>query len=374
MRICILIGGFPPEHIGGAEIQAEELARRLSGSHAVTVLTRGNPSMPVDEERDGFRIHRPRVSNIRMLRTIADFSKSLWFLTRRRKEFDVLLCYQVFSAGLLGVLAKRLLGLPVVVWIRGRGGISFSSSYMRKSVGLPAVRWADLVLVQSVRMKQFLLEEVGKFCGDDEAAKMDGKTLIIPNIVRFGGGGEECGGTNVLFLGRLVRRKGVDDLLDAVRKAGDLRLVIAGAGPERQNLEKYSAGLNVDFLGLVGPDRIPELLRQARVLVLPSRLGEGLPNVVIEAMAFGVPVIATDVGGTPDVVKDGVTGFVVNPGDVDGIADRLKKLYQDNELWQTMSTNSRVEVQKYAWQNIVPLVEEVLRKVVEKAKPSRLRV
>lgn len=133
-------------------------------------------------------------------------------------------------------------------------------------------------------------------------------------------------GSPFLYVGRLTSEKGVDTLL---RSWGEAPLEIVGDGEERKNLERQ-APPSVRFLGAVPAERVPELMAQARGLLIPSR-SEGLPRVVVEAFAAGVPVIASRVGGLPELVDDGVNGLLVDVDDVDGWRFAIQRLTADNE-------------------------------------------
>jgi len=141
----------------------------------------------------------------------------------------------------------------------------------------------------------------------------------------------------VVFVGQLVSIKGVRFLIDAWSRLAiqgvlgpDDRLLIAGEGPLRAELEARAKEANVAssvrFLGGVPYARIGQLLACANALCLPSR-NEGTPNVVVEALASGVPVVASRVGGVPELVREGVNGFLVDSGDVVALAARLRDVF-----------------------------------------------
>jgi glycosyltransferase involved in cell wall biosynthesis len=157
---------------------------------------------------------------------------------------------------------------------------------------------------------------------------------------------------HVCFVGRLDAVKGVPLLVEAFaanrpRHPG-ARLTIAGDGPARAALEAQvqSLGLGdaVRFTGYLDEDGVAALLDSADMLVLPS-FAEGLPVVLMEALASRIPVIATQVAGVPELVEDGVSGFIVPPGDVDTLALRLDRLLSDPELCVTMGAAGRRKVE-----------------------------
>jgi glycosyltransferase involved in cell wall biosynthesis len=142
----------------------------------------------------------------------------------------------------------------------------------------------------------------------------------------------------VLFLGKLEQRKGVFDLLEAVAAARasvpDVRVVCAGDG-DRAGVARFAERLGiadaVKFTGWVGPSGKRALLDAAAVFALPS-YAESMPVSLVEAMAAGVPVIATGVGGIPEAITDGVTGFLVGPGDTSTLTRVLRKVLLDRTL------------------------------------------
>jgi glycosyltransferase involved in cell wall biosynthesis len=165
-----------------------------------------------------------------------------------------------------------------------------------------------------------------------------GKTLTIQNgvpipaIAKDGGVVPTGRELQFLYAGRLLHKKGVDVLLRAlsVMKRPNFALTIAGDGDQRQVLERMSADLHlssrVRFLGV--RHDLPELMRAADCLVMPSRW-EGLPMVMLEAMALGLPVIATPVGGIPEVIEDGINGYLVPLEDTSALARRLDSIVEN---------------------------------------------
>jgi glycosyltransferase involved in cell wall biosynthesis len=162
----------------------------------------------------------------------------------------------------------------------------------------------------------------------------------------------------VLFVGRITPHKGIDRLIQAM-PAGE-RLIVAGtpghdARPPAAGygalLARLAEGRPVTFAGPVGEAHLPALYRRAEVFALPSvhrtcygqsvAISELLGLAAIEAMASGTPVVCSRVGGLPEVVRDGETGFVVEPGDVDGLRRRLEELLGNPQLARRMGQNGR---------------------------------
>ena len=141
-------------------------------------------------------------------------------------------------------------------------------------------------------------------------------------------------GGPVVYAGRLSREKGVDVLVGAVARMPEARLVLAGEGDQREQLEQQAAALapgRVEFRGRLDRDAVLDLVRSAAVAVLPARWYENQPMAIIEAFATGTPVVASDLGGVPELVVDGETGWLVPPNDPVALAAVLERVLADPE-------------------------------------------
>jgi alpha-maltose-1-phosphate synthase len=179
-----------------------------------------------------------------------------------------------------------------------------------------------------------------------------------PNALRRG----------VLFVGRLTPHKGVDRLIEALPEDAELRVVGSGGHdsdpPERDYpnlLRRLAAQRRVEFLGVVPDDDLPALYRGAQVLALPSvhvtcygreiAVAELLGLATIEAMASGTPVVASALGGLPEVVEHGVTGFLVEPGNIAELRGRLAQVLGDRRLAERLGRNARERfLEKFTWE------------------------
>ena len=172
----------------------------------------------------------------------------------------------------------------------------------------------------------------------------------------------------VLFLGRFGRRKGIFDLLQAMtivkRKVPSVTLRCGGdgdiAGVERRITE---LALNdcVEVLGWVSGERKQQELARASVYVLPS-YAEGLPMGILEAMAAGLPVVSTTIGGIPDAIDEGTEGFLVRPGEVDALAERIVRLLRDSALRAQMALAAReTAVARFDADQVLAQLEDLYR-------------
>jgi colanic acid/amylovoran biosynthesis glycosyltransferase len=159
------------------------------------------------------------------------------------------------------------------------------------------------------------------------------------------------GDATILFIGRLVPAKGHAVLLQAaallVARGHDVNVTIAGEGPLRPTLERFAAQLGlasrVSFTGAVGQDQIHAMYASASIFCLPS-FAEGVPGVLMEAMAMRLPVVSTRITGVPELIEHGRTGLLVAPGRPDELADALQRLLRDPALARELGRNGREKV------------------------------
>lgn len=180
------------------------------------------------------------------------------------------------------------------------------------------------------------------------------------------------GRKTVLFLGWIVREKGVYDLVDAIPAVLDkipgARFVFAG-NKEVDQLRKMLRERGLEHVtsvpGWIGGNAKLALLRDSHLLVLPS-YSEGLPNVILEAMASGLPVLTTPVGGIPSVVENGRTGLLVPPADVHSLAAGIIRLLQEPELGQQLAVAARARIEaRYSLEHISHILGETYRQYFE---------
>ena len=165
---------------------------------------------------------------------------------------------------------------------------------------------------------------------------------------RYDDASDRTGG-NLLFVGRLAAVKGLPVLFDALEalhpKHPDLHVTVIGDGPDRAALEERARALSdmVDFVGYKSQAEVAETLRRMDMLVLPS-FAEGVPVVLMEAMAAGIPVVTTRIAGVPELVEDGVSGVLAPPGDAGALADAISGLLGDADLRAKMGGAGREKV------------------------------
>jgi glycosyltransferase involved in cell wall biosynthesis len=151
----------------------------------------------------------------------------------------------------------------------------------------------------------------------------------------------------MLFVGRLSDEKGIETIVRAAKLAPDIAFKIVGRGPEMERLHRLAEGAeNVEFMGFRMGEELADLYRGAMAVLLPSRVHENFPLTILEAMAAGKPVIASEVGGVPEIVEDRVNGLLVNPVDLHGWVEAIMRLAYDEDVRRFMSAAARNTVEQ----------------------------
>lgn len=364
MEIALLVAGLPPEVLGGAETQAARAAALLAEHHRVTVFTR-SASLP-----SGLRDHAActvvRRCAVRRpgLRFVADLALSLRRLHRLRRSLDVIVAYQTVIDGLIAVLAGRWWRIPTLVWVRSEVEFRMAGSRQTRWLSPWVFRHASAIAVQSEALRGALLDELRASGRPGLADAVAAKLSVIGNGVDLPPATPPGPDAELLFVGRLAPDKGVATLIAAMAHCPHVHLTIVGEGGERSALETAARGLaNVRFAGRLAPEAMPALMGGCAVLVLPSLRNEGLPNVVLEAMAAGRAVIATRHAGLPDVIDDDVSGVLVAPGDVAALAAAITRLCGDRALRARLGAGARASVARYAWPVVIAELEQALQRL-----------
>jgi glycosyltransferase involved in cell wall biosynthesis len=354
--------GRPPsaESVGGLQHHAAALTRALDRRGVEqTVLTRGG-GPPGLVERVGAHSVVVRVAlplRRRRGRYLLPAALAAPLLAARA---DVVHVHASGDCGLVavGVVAARLARARLVVTLhcslRHTLVVDSPTAARLKRWGAPvegwAVRRADGVVCLTGRVRDRLASEDGL-----EPARLH----VIPSgweRTRFDRSWDDplpaLGRPRVAFCGRLEGEKDVRTLVRAfARLRDDAQLVVAGDGSARSGLEELAVRLGVAervrFLGFVAPARVPALLAHVDVLALPSRFEE-LGTAVVEALRAGVPVVASDVGGLPEVVGD--AGLLHAPGDAEACARGLAAVLGDRALAARLAAAGRRSAPAYDWE------------------------
>ncbi|GFE69962.1 glycosyltransferase [Chroococcus sp. FPU101] len=152
----------------------------------------------------------------------------------------------------------------------------------------------------------------------------------------------------LLYVGRVSAEKQIDQIKPVLEAIPDARLAIVGNGPHREALEAHFAGTKTNFVGYLQGEELASAFASADAFVFPSRT-ETLGLVLLEAMAAGCPVVAAASGGIPDIVTDGVNGYLFDPNDPEGAIKATQKLLDANAEREILRQNARNEAEKWGW-------------------------
>lgn len=342
-KIDILLapGVFPPDS-GGPATFAPDIGRSLvSRGHTVRTVTNGTAPSGFDSEYPFDVVRIPRGEN-----TPLRYARQIRTLVTEIRDFEPDIVF-TNAFDLQAVTAGRLTGTPVLTKVVGdnawertrRAGLKENIETFQGQRYGPKVeilkllrtlqtRGADHVAVPSEYLRN-LVESWGIPASRTSVIynSLDIERRSVPIPKRA---------DRISTVGRLVPWKGIDGIIEAFSELDrDAELHIIGDGPERESLERQAAesgrGTDIVFHGRVDHDQVLELVSHSRVFALNSTY-EGLPHVVLEAMACGTPVVASAAGGTPEAVIDGESGYLVDPGDASALADYFGQLLGNPRL------------------------------------------
>ena len=373
MNVLVVSGIWPPDP-GGPASHAPALASFLLGrGHAVAVVTTADGA-PRPEAYPVAWVSRRRPPGLRHAAAIRE-------IARHAAASDVVYATSmVRRAGLGSTLARRPLVVKLVsdeVFERQQreGRFSGTLDEFQRAGGarvrfLRATRNRALRRARHVFCPSAYLREVALGWGLDPA-----RLSVLPNpapavpelpardVLRRE---LELDGPTLAFAGRLGPQKALGVALEALAALPDVTLLVAGDGPDRDALEQRARELGIDgrarFLGSVPRDGVLRLFRAADASVLSSSW-ENLPHTVLEALAVGSPVIATAVGGVPEVVHDEENGLLVPPRDPDALAGAIRRFFADEELRARLAAAAPGSVEGLTEEAVFSRIEEQLERV-----------
>ena len=366
MKILIINYEFPPIG-GGAGNATQNIAKELARQgHKVLALTTYFQGLSEREINDGYEIvrvhsqrkHVNRSNPIEMLhfvfRAIREGGEAV-----KKLSPDITISFFALPSGLVAYWLKRKHNIPYVLSLRGGDVPGFLPKNLKWwhifSSPLTSLVWkhANAIIANSIGLKELAEKTAQRFGKRVECIQNGVDTkLFSPSRHKI------SGDFKILFVGRLIEQKGAKYLLNAVAEILREKKIlprkvfcdIVGDGPLRQELESLSKSLRVDsivtFHGWVVREKLPTIYQQADVFVLPS-FDEGMPNVILEAMATSLPIIATDIKGNNELVQSGANGFLYKHQEE--LSVLIEKLISDRELGEKFGETSLEKAKKFNW-------------------------
>lgn len=374
MHILIINSEYPPIG-GGAGNASAHIARWLAQmGHEVSVITSRFEELPREEYEDGVTIHRIPSLRLRKDRSTAIeqviFIIAASFLTLSwipKFKPDVSLAFFGIPSGAAAWLIRRIYKVPYVVSLRGGDVPGFRPYDFRiyHKLIAPFLRivWRDAsaIVANSNGLRDLALKFDPRY-----------EISVIPNGVNVNNHHDvirDWQPARLLSVGRLVHQKGFDLAMRALADLRDLpwHWKIVGDGPLLSMLGSLADELGildrVTFTGWQTKGQLKDHYRQANLFVFPSR-HEGMPNAVLEAMAIGLPIIASRIAGNEELVVDGVTGVLVPSEDTAFLRQTLKALINDAPLRERMGKASRRRVEEsYTWEDTARQYSLLLERV-----------
>jgi glycosyltransferase involved in cell wall biosynthesis len=373
MRILLMIARSPyDDYMGGAENFVRSVAERLAGRHEVHVLTRKlEGSLPDTEEINSVRLHRYRPRRIPKLSWLTEPSDMYreGIGVARRHSVDIVFPCILYPTGYVGVKIAEKLGKPSILSLQNAifdsdlGGL-----YSGKKAAFALKKATKIHVISRYLKKNLNVYEKRK--DDDVVVVYDGfdEKLFNPSLVDRKGVGRKYGKgypliVNVSHYKYPQKRQDilVRSMPDIISEYPDAMLLLAGKG-DYSHVKKWSDRLglkkNVKFLGYRPPSEVRDLIGASDIFAFPTEF-EGMGIVAVEALALGVPVVATNVGPLPELVRPGKDGWLTGL-DVKEFAGGILKTLKDKKLMRGRTGRMKWARKNFSWDIAAKELEKVM--------------
>lgn len=356
---------------GGAELFIKEITERLSHGYNFEIITaQCKKNLPKKERINGVLVHRVGVGNFLIDKFLFPlFSIPLAFKIKKDKRISLIHGVIANPAGFSAMFFHLLTKTPFLLTEQ-------SGNLDQKARDLtPITFWiykkiyqnSDFIHVISNFLKKTILS----------LGITEDKMKVVPNGINLSElklslkKGIEKEKYKIVCVARLEKYKGIEYLIEALPKIlntfPETKLILIGEGQERNNLElkirKLGLESKVELKGEIPHEKIYEELAKSNVFILPS-LEEGQGLVVLEAQAAQVPVVATNVGGIPDFIRDGESGVLVEPKNPLKLSQSVIRIFSDPEFAQNLVKNASTNLEKYDWRNIAGEIDQIYKQLI----------
>ncbi len=385
MRIAVFASSYHP-HLGGVEEVVHRLARahHALGHETIVITNRWPRDLPRNDSHEGVAVHRLALrAPIASLKSKATYLATTRQVTAQATRLvgdhraDLVHVHCVSTNALYASRVAHRLGLPIVVTAHGELTMDADQLFQRDLRSQQLLRRIGAEASAFTACSGKTLADVEAFLGTPFGAR---GTVILngTDTDLFGSAAPVVRPRPYVFaIGRHVPQKGFDLLIRAlarVERDAPLDLVLAGDGPEHDALAKLASTLGigdrVELIGRIDRGATAAWMRGAALIALPSRVDEGLPLVAIEALASGRPLLATRSGGVGEVATDGISALFVEMGDVDALAEGIRRLHDDPMLAARLGDAGRRRAAELDWTAVAEEYAEVYRRVLA-ARPAR---
>ncbi len=367
---------------GGAPLHVLQLMKYMAKQgHEVGLVAAPEPRLMEGAKALGVKVF-PNPHFVRPIKPWKDL-RALWRVFKAIRQFkpDLVSAHST-KAGFAARFSCAILGVPVIFTAHGWAfteGKSPLARYLLASAERLASKVTNEIICVSEHDKELAL----RFRVAPEQKLTVIHNGMEPNVYLNASGSKvrsELGLKEseilITMVARFVPQKDYETLLQAIRclQKGDFKVAFVGGGEREVVVRAKARELNLDNVIFLGERRdVPQILTASDIFVLASNW-EGLPRSIIEAMMAGLPVVATKVGGVPELVEDGITGFLVPPKDPEALAQALQKLIDDPELRKRMGQASREKaLREFTLDRMLHETERVYREVLEEIKAKEAK-
>lgn len=363
------IGSYFPT-VGGAERNLHELCISLKQRrHKPTILC---PKIKGFEEESEFKVFRvwTIISSNELIKKNAlfEYLQNYSFIIpalfagnkiMKKEKIDILQVEFGLAFGIIGVLLKKIRKKPLVITLQG-GGLNFHG---RRKFFRFLTKWVFKNADSIIAVSEGIAEEAKELTNK--------KIFIVKNSVFSDNFSNEGNEKYILAAGRLAKMKGFNFLLETISEFKELKnykFVIVGDGPEKENLlniVKERNLKNILFTGSLQHGEVKKMMSKCSLFVAPSLFGEGLPIVLIEAMASGKPLVGTSVRGIPEAISNNLNGYLIKAGSSKELSTAILKIMKSKKIRKSFGDESKKMSKKdFDWSKSIIKIEKIYKNLI----------
>jgi glycosyltransferase involved in cell wall biosynthesis len=347
-----------PFNTGGTEIASFSLIRALHKQRCKVYVITGYTNTQRAHIEIPFKLFRIKTGNIPIIRSIIYFIGSFFTTLKLRSQIDIIHIQPIFPLGLVGIILGRIIKKPTIVYARGAD--LDVHSYRFKSVIGWIINKASFAIALHKKHKERMQKISNRkqievipngvslskdiSCNQEKFLKKTNLESVSFKKIKI-----------VAYCGRLSKVKGIDYLIPAIpsilKNAQNTYFLFIGEGELEKQLKNCENSNHILLTGKIAHEEVFGLLKCADIFVLPS-IREASSNALLEAMAVGLPIVATNVGGNPAMVAHGRTGILINPRDSVAIANAILDLLLNPQLRNKFKENTLKFIENFSWEKI----------------------
>jgi len=367
-RILFCTGVFPPL-LGGPATVVSRLAHELTAQgYLCTVLTSGprqRSALPFSVSRVSLRIPQPLRGLLILLKTL-----------RAARAADVIYAFDTYTSGYAAALAAQFFKKPLV--LRFTGDAAWEQAYTLKETSDDILAYQSRApRTKALARRQFILSQADRVVTDCEflttvlaAMRVPQEKIRVINNAIDPHEQAAPDSDKIVCMARLVSWKGIEAVINALpavrASVPDATLVIAGTGPEEAHLRdvaQKTASKHITFTGAIHGVEKENMLRSAGVFIL-NTFYEGMSNALLEAMSYGLPIIATPAGANTELIQNEHSGIIISYNDQEAIEQSLIDLLKNKDRARQYGASAHEASKRYSWERLVQKNKKVIAELV----------